>query len=43
MVSLTFASWNHLNGWLRQIDGLRRAGNVATATVLPVMSKNLIE
>jgi hypothetical protein len=25
MVSLNFASWNQLNGWLRQIDELRRA------------------
>jgi len=25
MVSLNFASWNQLDGWLRQIEGLRRA------------------
>ena len=25
LVSLTFASWNQLDGWLRQIDGLRVA------------------
>ncbi len=24
LVSRIFASWNELNGWLRQIDGLRR-------------------
>jgi hypothetical protein len=23
MVSLTFASWNHLVGWLRMVDQLR--------------------
>jgi hypothetical protein len=25
MVSLNFASWNQLDGWLRRVDGLRRA------------------
>jgi hypothetical protein len=25
MVSLNFASWNQLDGWLRQVEGLRRA------------------
>jgi hypothetical protein len=25
LVSLNFASWNQLDGWLRQVDGLRRA------------------
>ena len=25
MVSLTFASWNQLDRWLRQVEGLRRA------------------
>jgi hypothetical protein len=25
MVSLNFTSWNQLDGWLRQVDGLRRA------------------
>jgi hypothetical protein len=25
MVALTFASWNQLEGWLRQVDGLRLA------------------
>jgi len=25
VVTLTFASWNHLNEWLRQIERLRRA------------------
>jgi hypothetical protein len=25
VVSLSFASWNQLDGWLRQVDGLRRA------------------
>jgi hypothetical protein len=25
VVSPTFASWNQLDGWLRQIEGLRRA------------------
>jgi len=25
MVSLDFASWNQLDGWLRQVDGLWRA------------------
>jgi hypothetical protein len=24
LVSLNFASWNHLDGWLRQLDGIRR-------------------
>ena len=24
VVSLNFASWNQLDGWLRQIEGLRR-------------------
>ena len=25
VVSQTFASWNQLDGWLRQVEGLRRA------------------
>jgi hypothetical protein len=25
VVSLNFTSWNQLDGWLRQIEGLRRA------------------
>jgi len=25
VVTLTFASWNQLDGWLRQVDELRRA------------------
>jgi len=25
LVSLTFASWNQLEGWLRQVDKVRRA------------------
>ena len=25
VVTLTFASWNQIGGWLRQIDGLRHA------------------
>jgi hypothetical protein len=25
MVSLNFTSWNHVEGWLRGIDALRRA------------------
>jgi hypothetical protein len=25
LVSPDFASWNQLGGWLRQVDGLRRA------------------
>jgi hypothetical protein len=25
VVSLNFASWNQLDGWLRRVDGLRRA------------------
>ena len=25
LVSLAFASWNQLDGWLRQVEGLRRA------------------
>ena len=25
MVTLTFASWNHLTSWLKQIEGLRTA------------------
>jgi hypothetical protein len=25
VVSLNLASWNQLDGWLRQIEGLRRA------------------
>jgi len=24
VVSLTFASWNQLDGWLRQVEGLQR-------------------
>jgi hypothetical protein len=24
LVSLDFASWNQLDGWLRQVEGLRR-------------------
>ena len=24
MVTLNFASWNQLDGWLRQVEGLRR-------------------
>jgi len=26
VASLNFASWNQLDRWLRQVDGLRRAG-----------------
>ena len=25
LVSRIFASWNHLDGWLRQVEALRRA------------------
>jgi hypothetical protein len=25
VVSLNFASWNHLDRWLRQVEGLKRA------------------
>jgi hypothetical protein len=25
MLSVSFASWNQLDGWLRQVDGLWRA------------------
>jgi hypothetical protein len=24
VVTLNFASWNHINGWLRELDSLRR-------------------
>jgi hypothetical protein len=27
MVSLTFVSWNQLDGWLRRVDGLRQVPN----------------
>jgi hypothetical protein len=37
VVSQTFASWNQLDGWLRQVDGLRRvAGGVGVALDRPV-------
>lgn len=28
VVSQTFASWNQMTGWLRQIEGLRAAPNL---------------
>jgi len=28
LVTLTFASWNQIAGWLRRLEGLGRAGSI---------------
>lgn len=38
LVALTGASWNQITVWLRQMDGLRRTGQVSVDAIRPSTS-----